>query len=311
MPKGGNGKGGGKGKRGSAVASSGNAANQAVSQSWYLVYGGVLDSCLYNAGASAVTPGTNPGQPPSTVTLTITDPTDIASLVLWLDASDATTMWQTQGGFPVTADGQGVATWFDKSGNDNDVTQASGSAEPYYKTNIQNGLSVLRSVDEATDKFLYRTSSVLSQDQEVTVFYVAAATSDETYGVVYCNSNAGSPRISASLDSRNADRAGIVVRGSTSNTIGVNPTDVGTGFNQFTSLISGGYVSARLNGEAGSPTALTDDGVTTNDYTRIFNQPSGNYLYGDIGELVIYDSALTDVQIAAVETYLKNKWATP
>ena len=53
----------------------------------------------------------------------------LAGLVLWLSASAI-------GGL---ADGDPVVTWPDSSGQGNDVTQATASKRPLYKTAIQNG----------------------------------------------------------------------------------------------------------------------------------------------------------------------------
>lgn len=53
----------------------------------------------------------------------------------WYDPSDLSTMFQDAAGtIPVTADGQPVGKILDKSGNDNDATQATAAARPLYKT---------------------------------------------------------------------------------------------------------------------------------------------------------------------------------
>jgi hypothetical protein len=55
--------------------------------------------------------------------------------VLWLDATDLTTLFQDTGATsPVTAPGQSVARWNDKSGNNNHATQATGTAQPTCQT---------------------------------------------------------------------------------------------------------------------------------------------------------------------------------
>lgn len=53
----------------------------------------------------------------------------------WYDPSDLSTLWQdTAGTTAVTADGQSVARIDDKSGNGNNLTQATASKRPVYKT---------------------------------------------------------------------------------------------------------------------------------------------------------------------------------
>lgn len=246
-------------------------------------------------------------------------PPDLPNLVLWLDASDATVLFQNNSGdtgnSPVTADGQTVANWTDKSGNLNNVFQNGGGNEPEYKTGIQNGLSILRAAqDDATPEFLERFSSVLSQDANVTLFWVAKLVVDETLGCVYSNTDvSGLPQLAVYADARSAENRGVLLEDSTATVKALLPSDIGTEFNQFTGIVdSATTITARLNGVAGTPVAIAGDGVTTNDYTRIFNQAGGfGSLAGDIAEVVIYDGLLLTADIETVEAYLKDKWATP
>jgi hypothetical protein len=62
------------------------------------------------------------------------EPDAISGLQMWLDASQIVGL----------VDGDPVATWADASGNANDATQATGANQPLYKTNILNGLPVVR-----------------------------------------------------------------------------------------------------------------------------------------------------------------------
>ena len=56
------------------------------------------------------------------------------SVKLWLDAADISTLYQdASGSTPVTANGQTVLRWNDKSGNTNDLTSANG---PSYATGV-------------------------------------------------------------------------------------------------------------------------------------------------------------------------------
>jgi hypothetical protein len=67
-------------------------------------------------------------------------PTSISGMVGWWDANDTTTLFDaTSGGSNVTTDGSPVARWEDKSGNGYHLTQATGGAQPFLKTNVLNG----------------------------------------------------------------------------------------------------------------------------------------------------------------------------
>jgi hypothetical protein len=62
-------------------------------------------------------------------------PSDLPGLILWTDVSDTDTLFQDSGKTtPVTANDDPVGAWADKSGEGNDVIQATASARPLYKT---------------------------------------------------------------------------------------------------------------------------------------------------------------------------------
>lgn len=66
-------------------------------------------------------------------------------LIAWYDAADI-----------ALADNDPVSSWTDKSGNGNTLAQGTGSKQPLYKTNIINGLPVVRF--DGTDDNLIDTS---------------------------------------------------------------------------------------------------------------------------------------------------------
>lgn len=69
----------------------------------------------------------------SSVTVGSFSPSSIANCVQWLDASDMSTLFQNSSGTtPVTANGQNVAFWRDKSGSNNSVFQNGTIPVPTY-----------------------------------------------------------------------------------------------------------------------------------------------------------------------------------
>lgn len=100
---------------------------------------------------------------PITETIPITE-----GLVMWLDASDISTLFQKfEGKEPVTAGKQLVAFWQDKSGNDNHFSQAKQEACPcLVKIGIGSKPSVMFNVDQSF--FMTRDFPA-----PVTVIYVA------------------------------------------------------------------------------------------------------------------------------------------
>jgi hypothetical protein len=70
---------------------------------------------------------------------------EFAALALLLDASAASTLFSdTAGSTPATADGTTIARWNDGSANALNVTQSTAGSRPTLKTNIKNGLPILR-----------------------------------------------------------------------------------------------------------------------------------------------------------------------
>src|SRR5690606_18535387 len=89
---------------------------------------------------------------------------------LWLDSADPSTLYQDVDlTTPVTADGQPVGGWKDKSGNDWHMRADGGAAgKPTYKVNQQNGRPSLR-FDGSSDSI----SALASRgDSAYTVFIV-------------------------------------------------------------------------------------------------------------------------------------------
>lgn len=86
-----------------------------------------------------------------------------ASLALWLDADDAST---------ITLNGSNVSQWSDKSGNNNNATQATAANQPTYTANGFNGKPVLTfdgtdfmAVNIARDRAQYPNLSVIAAYQ--------------------------------------------------------------------------------------------------------------------------------------------------
>lgn len=88
--------------------------------------------------------------------------------MMWLDASDAATLYDAiTGGAPVAANGA-IARWEDKSGNARHATQATLGARPLKKTALLNGLPIVRF--DGIDDYL---SHALSSVGDATIFAVA------------------------------------------------------------------------------------------------------------------------------------------
>lgn len=84
-------------------------------------------------------------------TTTLWTPSELAaSLALWLDASDPSS---------ITLNGSNVAQWNDKSGNNRHASQATASAQPTY---LENGINDMPSLRLQNPRFLRGSFSLIS-----------------------------------------------------------------------------------------------------------------------------------------------------
>jgi hypothetical protein len=96
-------------------------------------------------------------------------PASIGNLQLWLDASDASTLFTDSAGSTLaTADGDPVGRWSDKSGNSNNTIQADGTKKPLLKLSTQNAKNSVR-FDGSNDNLKALTGG---DDSNYTLFVV-------------------------------------------------------------------------------------------------------------------------------------------
>lgn len=222
-------------------------------------------------------------------------PNQVAGLQLWLDATRITGL----------ADGAAVATWEDVSGNARNAT-AAGAARPLYKTGIVNGKPVVRF--DGTDDFMDLGDNVGDDKATYTLMVVARRA---TY-------TAQQPWLS----NRH------LVNAETDTYYGIDGTGAQFVFQDsaIPSPLAGGSVLTNGNAYAlmlvVTPAArqlylagaTNGDDAATNSATRIFSgyigkdTGTGDFLAGDIGEILTYSAALTTAQRAALFAYTLAKW---
>ena len=191
------------------------------------------------------------------------------------------------------SDGNNVTQWNDTAGS-NDITAPSGD-EPEYKTNIQNGLPVVR----------FAGSQVLNGGSGITG-------QPDTIFVVYKVNDSGSfQTVLDSNDSSMTNRHNIVINLNSDEFVffaGVNlQTGVyNTNYNIHGVIADGSSSEYRINGAleaSGNPGSSGLQGVqigVRSDFNFHFD--------GDVCEVLVYDDRLTTQEIADVELFLSAKW---
>jgi len=234
----------------------------------------------------------------------------IAGLQLWLDAADPTTLYDaTTGGSLVAADG-GVARWEDKSGNSRHATQATSANRPARKTAVQGGLDVLRF--DGSNDFL---EGVVTPGSGNTRSVFVVAKGNLAFAELFQIGKASSGEFLPSFLVRAGQISGNHFFGGdvTDNNLTISSVSlpVSTTFlanivQQSTTSIS--YYHNSVN--------YSVTGTLAN-----FSAPSGYFVgkarsplsdltfwSGDICEIIVYDSALSDTNRGLVESYLMSKW---
>jgi hypothetical protein len=259
------------------------------------------------------------------------------SLQLWLDAADASTLYDaTTGGSLVAADGA-IARWEDKSGNARHATQSTEANRPVRKTSQKNGLDTILfdgsndglsiSGSNSSLKFLHSTQN--------TVFIVVrcgTSANPNFFGTILDSTNdltSPGPGFLLLYDDRNSvprndwllcqiwnsgssppDPYVAAVQSAdtlTANTyltlaLTVDPTS-GTAANRIKFRVNGGSASGsntdtQTASTANSKGSFTIGSTATNSYPFL----------GNIAEIIIYNAALSDASRALVESYLMTKW---
>jgi hypothetical protein len=253
---------------------------------------------------------------------TFSDPTSISGLQLWLDASDAQTLYDaTSGGSLVAADGT-VARWQDKSGNARHFTQSTAASRPTRKTNQQNGLDALL-FDGSNDHMIGGDYLDLDGTKQITVFLAIKARTSGVNSIELINKrdNTGTDsgwylytNSTEKLETALVSSASYFVLESNSAVAAFNSGVVWT-FKTTAGSATSATAQYRNGSLIASTIAFNQTQAATNVskaiYLGILEFPTGTFARpfdGNFCEVIAYDSNLSDTSRAAVETYLLAKW---
>lgn len=224
------------------------------------------------------------------------------SLQLWLDASDTNT---------ITATGDLVDTWADRSSNGNDGT-ASTTARPTTNVDEFNSNNSLR-FDGGDVVNANSIASLMSGDDASSTIFINAALSNLTGDQTLCSfgnatnghyyklyvTSSGLVTIAKS----NSGGGGVVFNGNVTITPSI-PFNIAV-------AIDGTSVTLNVNGDVVTGTLNTSD--TTFTKFSIGAEDSnvvGEYVTGNINEILVYDGALSTAELSALITAGETKWGT-
>lgn len=222
-------------------------------------------------------------------------PSNVATLQLWLDASDASTLLQSSGGSLASADGDPVGYWADKSGNGRHATQTDGTKKPALKIGVQNGKNAIR-LDGSND-LMALASGLQAQPRTVVIVY-------KKIGSKFIGLGHGSNGETGEIVDWTDGNIYSVGQSSLSSSASGNNSS----YTIFcATFASNGVVTHRKNGQSRTVSSSSaTSGASTINQLGARSTDVGN---GDICELVYYDSVLSITDILNIEFYLNAKWS--
>jgi hypothetical protein len=226
-------------------------------------------------------------------------------------------VYSDAGTTPAVADAT-VQQWNDQSGNTRNASQATSGSRPQYKTSIFGSKAGIRFSAAGTD-FMSATG-----------VGATIAGTDVDYGIVviFKASLTNSTRPLVSIGGADADT--LVEANLVDGFLASVKRDDGAGLDQVNSAAGAGAISSAMcvvynhNGLEGN---IFKDGVLTspaNDPQNVGATTTGNplqigfrvsgtsqYFDGDIGVILVYDSALDAGEVANVTAWAQANWGTP
>ena len=218
-------------------------------------------------------------------------PNKIAGLQLWLDANDASTLFQDAAKTTAAGNGDVVGAWAYKSGQVNDVTQATTAKKALYKLNQINGLPALDF--DGLDDFL---GSLTDINQPLTICMVAR------------NAKINSVAVAGGLATSSGVSMGVLSKPFLSASTAFQSTELAASARVFIGVINGASSNIRINGVD----TLSDAGLDNFTDLAIGSFSQGSDSWADlIAEVCIYNSALALASILQIEKYFNGKWDVP
>lgn len=245
----------------------------------------------------------------------------VSGYKVWLDATDSS---------KITASSGSVSQWTDGSANAYAFTQATSSYQPTTGTRSINGLNALDF--DGTSDWLYSTAAISTwkflHSTQSTIFIVMQSDISNAYTCVISTEAGSTSRVGFNLPLQsNAIIDAICDKG----TAGSGVYDANSGISYNTSAMYATYKSDPANGTAANRIQISKNAGSYGGGNTLSNSPStadsensltigcnldlfngtrypGSWFNGLIGEILIYDSALSSGDITSVQSYLATKW---
>lgn len=240
----------------------------------------------------------------------VVTPLSIPTLTGWYDFSDIATLFQdTARATPVTADAQLIGSVADKSGGGRHLARGGAAGtEPVYKAAIRNGRSISRW--DSTKWMLSGTT--FAADTEQTIIVVANNTGGTTLMSPWSRSNNTNNRFTGNWNNSVNSLGAFFGTGAGSySELWASAT---TGWVVVTTIVNNtGPISQVYGDRTLRSSATGTPSVILGTQTAIGSRQIGSLSNGfnsDIGEVLVFSTALGTADRVAAETFLKARWGT-
>jgi hypothetical protein len=209
----------------------------------------------------------------------------------------------TSGGSAVTSDDSSVQRWEDKSGNGFHLIQSLGTAAKY-RTAVQNGLPVVRFLGGT--RLDTAAQFPIIGNADFSMFFVFKPTSPYAAAWGWGTFNGGfvGVYLENNLQIWARPSANVVIRGSLpAQWYVVSVVKSGNSYS-FASTSAGTFSASNAQTTASS--------VLSVGSVKALDESQGNFAYGglngDLGELAIFDRALSSTEVSEIRASLAAKW---
>ena len=238
-------------------------------------------------------------------------PSSISGLVGWWDAADSATLFDSANGESQSSADGGVGRIEDKSGAGRHFRVVSSDFRPLRKTATQGGRDVIRfdGIDDMFETYVGGLSNLINPSQS-TVFVVAKAASIGSDDSFLVNNQVilSEPTGGNGFCFFRTDLAGSF--GFQGAWVSVYQTYAAGTWKVFTTRHGEGSLWMRINGGSESTASLSSRSSMGSNYVWLGTNYSQSLFFdGDLGEILIYNTALSTGDREAVESYLMAKWA--
>ncbi len=219
------------------------------------------------------------------------EPSDITGLQLWFDADDSSS---------VTLEANDkVSQWADLSGNDRHAVEASSGAQPVYVTEALQGRPVIRFAGSQSLQSSYNQLGV-SQ----TAHSVFAVSHPEQATGYLLNTH-------GSVSARSSQSFSILYFSNGNLSIPIGGSYTETPYDAEPQLISAVWDRTAATAVKLLNGTVIDTGIgssTSSNPLNIGKRDGGANYSGDIAEIIVYDTSLSEEDRQTVEGYLAHKW---